>query len=642
MGYSQADSPRNLERDKDLKILVDTLHKQITNLWLNYPDSGMKVARKSLMLSKKLTDSVLISKSIRLIAGIYYFRGDYEISSDYNNQALEIAHAINDSSLINNAYNNLGLIYIELGNYHLALEYLLRAKDIKQKIGENYGLARTLNNIGLVFSHGGDYDAARAYFQEAYEVAKNTDKNDQIYALNNIGTTHLEEGQPEDAFSHFSQGLKLSLDLDNTNWGAVSLRRMGEVFMIKGELDSASVYLKKSLVQCQRIDDKKGIAEVYFLMSQLALRKNNIDESLTFLDQSHEKAKQLRLRQQLLDNLIQYSNISSASGVKEKQIEYLNAYISLRDSLFIDVVERNLTLVPLKLKEETDRFRLAQQQAEIKSQALTNKLSIFIIIIIVPLLITMIVLLNKNDKKNKELEYNNEELHRTQKLLITSEKMASLGVLAAGVSHEINNPLNFIKNGIGALSKKIDVERDEELKSYFKIINEGVDRATNIVKSLSHFSRRGPSVNEKCNTNDIIENCLLILHNTIRNKIKVKTNFTKQSAQVKGNEGRLHQAFMNIIANATQAIKEEGTIEITTKRVKGKMEISIEDDGEGIPEENLMKISDPFFTTKSPGEGTGLGLFITFSIIEEHNGSIEVKSTRGEGTKFIIKLPTSR
>lgn len=147
---------------------------------------------------------------------------------------------------------------------------------------------------------------------------------------------------------------------------------------------------------------------------------------------------------------------------------------------------------------------------------------------------------------------------------------------------------------------------------------------------------------EVCNIQEIIENCLLILHNKIRNKVNIVTNFTKLKVNLKGNEGRLHQAMMNILANAEQAINGKGTIEITTLKRKDHIEIWIEDDGEGIPENNLMKISDPFFTTKAPGDGTGLGLFITFSIIEEHSGNIEVTSNIGEGTKFTITLPLKR
>ena len=106
-----------------------------------------------------------------------------------------------------------------------------------------------------------------------------------------------------------------------------------------------------------------------------------------------------------------------------------------------------------------------------------------------------------------------------------------------------------------------------------------------------------------------------------------------------GNEGRLHQALLNILANAAQAIDGKGTINILTSKKEGFIEVTIEDDGEGIPEENLSKISDPFFTTKAPGEGTGLGLFITFSIIQEHNGEVDVISNPGKGTIFIISIP---
>ena len=219
--------------------------------------------------------------------------------------------------------------------------------------------------------------------------------------------------------------------------------------------------------------------------------------------------------------------------------------------------------------------------------------------------------------------------------------MASLGVMAMGIAHEINNPLNFIKNGVEALEARIveDLpEKKEELEPMLQIVREGVKRSTNIVKSLSHFSRKTPSMEERCDLKDIIENCLMILHNKIKNRIQVITTFDKDSIAI-GNEGRLHQALLNILANAAQAIDGKGTFNILTSKKDGFVEVTIEDDGEGIPEENLSKISDPFFTTKAPGEGTGLGLFITYSIIQEHNGEIDVISNPGKGTIFIITVP---
>ncbi len=638
--FGQADSLIQIMEEKNGIDRIELLHEIVIDLWLNYPERARTYGMEALKISKELGDSTMISKSLRLIAGVHYYKGDYDQSLEYNQRAFDIAVALKDSTLINNGYNNIGLLYYNLGSYQTALEYLLRSKTIKNKIGESYGLSTTLNNIGLVFERIHDYGQARDYFEQAYDQAISLNEPDNIlYSINNIGITYMKEGNLEEALKYFRRGYRMGAEIENINWGAVSARGIGEVFMLSGEKDSVLYYLQSSLDASQSIDDKKGMAEVYYLFAKNSLEDGDARRALEYLDKCDDWAKQIQIRQQQLDNLKLYSTIYSKLQDRDKEKEYLGKYIELRDSLFQDVVTRNLSLIPLKIKEEEDRFTLTSQQAKIQNQLVTNQLFTFIIIITVPLLIVMIILLRKNDKKNKELQRNNEELKHTQKLLITSEKMASLGVLAAGVGHEINNPLNFIKNGIGALSKKLEGNEDEELKSYFKIVNEGVDRATNIVKSLSHFSRKGPGVDEKCNIHEIIENCLLILHNKIRNKVRVITNFTSQSAILKGNEGRLHQAMMNIIANAEQAIVDEGTLTITTRRKSDVMEIWIEDDGEGIPEENLMKISDPFFTTKPPGEGTGLGLFITFSIIEEHSGSIEVESNPSEGSKFIIKLP---
>lgn len=639
-GFAQADSLIQSMEGKEGIDRIDILHKIVIDLWLNYPQRARTFGEEALTISQELGDSTMISKSLRLIAGVHYYKGDYDQSLEYNEKAFAIAVALKDSTLINNGYNNIGLLYYNLGSYQTALEYLLRSKAIKNKKGETYGLSTTLNNIGLVFERVHDYQQARAYFEQAYDEAVSiNDQDHTLYSINNIGITHMKEGNLEEAMKYFRRGLRMGSEIENINWGAVAARGIGEVYMLSGERDSVRFYLEKSLEASQSIDDKKGMSEVYYLLSKSALEEGDMNGALTYLDMCDRWAKQIQVRQQQLDNLKLYATIYSRLGDGNREKDYLGKYIELRDSLFQDVVTRNLSLIPLKIKEEEDRFKLSSQQIEIQNQLITNQLFTFIIIITVPLLIVMIILLRKNNRKNKELQRNNEELKHTQKLLITSEKMASLGVLAAGVGHEINNPLNFIKNGIEALSKKLEGNKDQELQSYFNIVNEGVDRATNIVKSLSHFSRKGPGVDEKCNIHEIIENCLLILHNKIRNKVRVITNFTNEGAILKGNEGRLHQAMMNIIANAEQAILEEGTMEITTRRKGDNMEIVITDDGEGIPEENLIKISDPFFTTKPPGEGTGLGLFITFSIIEEHSGTIQVESNHGEGSKFIITLP---
>ena len=239
------------------------------------------------------------------------------------------------------------------------------------------------------------------------------------------------------------------------------------------------------------------------------------------------------------------------------------------------------------------------------------------------------------DEKRKALKNSFLELQATSQKLIESEKMASLGMLSAGVAHEINNPLNFIKGGAEMLSSKF--ENFKEAQPFVQAIGEGVRRTTSIVNSLSHFSRNTPAMDELCDIHEIIDNCLIMLNHRLKYKVEVIKKYGDiGDLRIVGNEGKLHQAFLNIITNAEQAIKGKGTITIGTAVSKGKIEVSIADNGMGIEPKNLLKIKEPFFTTKGSGEGTGLGLSITYKVIEDHRGTIQVQSEVSKGTQFII------
>jgi len=245
-------------------------------------------------------------------------------------------------------------------------------------------------------------------------------------------------------------------------------------------------------------------------------------------------------------------------------------------------------------------------------------------------------------KQRNELEDTLIKLNEAQEQLIQTEKMASLGILTAGVAHEINNPINYVYNGALAIEYYLHDNLPthyQQLRPFVDAIITGINRTKKIVKSLSKFSHKDSTNFVKCNIKDILDNCLTMLYNQYKNRIEIRKEYSPEIPEIIANESTLHQAFINILSNAVQSIENNGEIIIKINVENDFIIIHFTDTGVGISEENMKHIYDPFFTTKNPGEGTGLGLSITKRIILEHSGTIQCKSVLNKGSEFIIKLP---
>ncbi|MDD5474661.1 MAG: ATP-binding protein [Candidatus Methanoperedens sp.] len=233
-----------------------------------------------------------------------------------------------------------------------------------------------------------------------------------------------------------------------------------------------------------------------------------------------------------------------------------------------------------------------------------------------------------------QMSHSLKEKDNLEKQLLQADKLATVGQLAAGVAHEINNPLGNISLYTQMLLKKT---ADDATKDKLMVINDEANRAANIVKGLLDFARQSELKLTPIDINKEIGKVLSILTPQLKD-IKVKTAF-EPLPPILADSGQIQQVIMNLLANSIQSIIENGEIIIKTSAKQDHVEISISDNGCGIPKENLDKIFDPFFTTKEQGKGTGLGLSISYGIIKRHSGSIEVQSEAGKGTTFIIKLP---
>lgn len=360
-------------------------------------------------------------------------------------------------------------------------------------------------------------------------------------------------------------------------------------------------------------------------------------------------------------NILPYNNMTFYSLQVGSALEVTLLSFALADKINIYRKEKEESqLEALRVSQENERIIREQNvMLEVKVEERTRELN----------------------QSNLDLNLALTDLKNAQTQLVDAEKMASLGQLTAGIAHEINNPINFVSSNIKPLRRDIEdiqtlvakyeelVEKNQldvqfsevtslkkeldydylkhEIDVLLKGMADGAGRTVEIVKGLKSFSRLDESDLKYANVNEGIESTLIILSSTFRGKI----NIVKELGSIPEIEcfaGKLNQVFMNIINNAAQAVlsahanDDEGKVIIRTQHNEGNVSVHIIDNGTGMSEEVRSKIFDPFFTTKKAGEGTGLGLSIVYSIIELHKGTIEVESTLGVGTEFIITLPLNQ
>jgi two-component system NtrC family sensor kinase len=290
--------------------------------------------------------------------------------------------------------------------------------------------------------------------------------------------------------------------------------------------------------------------------------------------------------------------------------------------------------------------------------------------------------LRENERVNRALQSEKEEqrvliqkLEEAHNQLLQSEKLASIGQLAAGVAHEINNPIGFVNSNLGSLKNYVDqlmsliddlatttepllaanpeirksvdaLKRKADLdflrEDIGALITESIDgttRVRQIVQDLRDFSRTGEIAMEWVDLHAGLESTLNVVSNEIKYKAEIVRDYGTLP-RVECRPSQINQVFMNLLVNAAQAIPQKGRITLKSGCADDKVWISVSDTGSGIPPEILARIFDPFFTTKPVGKGTGLGLSVSYGIIEKHGGKIEVASQPGEGTTFTVWLPT--
>ena len=616
---------------------------------LSQYDEAMPALKESLSLFESLNDLDGQSNVIEYMGFIHRNQGDLGSSLNLLYKALAFAEKTGHPENRATGHYQLGVTYKHLGDYEKALDHLYQSLSINREMNNTLYEAYSINIIGSIYFDNADYTHALEYYQQGL-VARHEagDKWGEAGSLDNIGFTYLKLKDYKQAIKYCNESLAISRSTDDKRGQANVLLHLAEIYKQIKDTNQATEFSNESLEIRKACGDKRGEAEILLFLADLhkdqSGENKNVHEWLNSALRIAEEIKALDLLSKTRFHLFEYYKQKSDH---EKALENLDLHNKLEKEFHKNSI--NQKVLNLEISHKAEEAKKEADAIRMRNEELTK-------------------LNNEIEDQKKKLEQTLADLRSTQTQLIQSEKMASLGELTAGIAHEIQNPLNFVNNFSDVSNEMID-EMKEELSSgnipqaleiadsvkenLQKVLHHG-KRADAIVKSMLQHSRTNSGKKEPTDINTLTEEYLRLAYHGLRAKDKsfnaaFKTDFDTSIGKINIIPQDIGRVILNLINNAFYAVDEKNkqiqtgfdpTIIITTRKINDGVELRVVDNGNGIPEKVLDKIFQPFFTTKPTGQGTGLGLSLSYDIITKgHKGELKVSTKEGEGSEFIIQLP---
>jgi len=649
---ANADSlKRLLALAKEDSVKANLLNELAWTYLFDYADSAVHYARQGLQLAERL---------------------GYEKGKISNAGMLMLQHRGYIQALV------IGLT--NLGNFKEALDYGLKGVQLAQSLKDTAGLSNMYVVLIACYRDQEDYKEALAYGYKGMQISRsgNTDPEARFLTLGFIASVYERSNHLDSALYYAKKSAELTDD-----WSGL-FEVLGNIYIKKGQLDTALYYYHKTILLAKEQRVYIDLVDTYNQMSKIFESKGQKDSSIYYAKKSISQEGISTYPDGALRSALQLANVYELKGAKDSVIKYQKLAIALKDRLF----DRQKTMEAQRLKfDEKSRQQELQQQLARANLVYKNRLNTYFLL--AGLLILVIVagglwrrnvykqrsyaLLQRQkqeiDVQKMKLEKTLNELKSTQAQLIQSEKMASLGELTAGIAHEIQNPLNFVNNFsevnkelIAEMKNEVDSGNLNEVKNIAKNIEDNEEkiilhgkRADAIVKGMLQHSRASSGQKEPTDINGLADEYLRLAYHGFKAKdksfdAKIKTDFDTSIEKINVIPQDMGRVLLNLINNALYAVAEkknqyhsgyEPAVSVGTSQQNGKIEIKVKDNGNGIPQKSLEKIFQPFFTTKPTGQGTGLGLSLAYDIVKAHGGEIKVESKEGEGSEFIIQLPTT-
>jgi len=586
-------------------------------------------------------------------------------------EGLELAKKIDDRRGEALCINALGSVYFNVGDYPKALEMYLRYLKLKENLKERKGNAVAYFNLANVYTEEKDYSHALYYlFKAKHEDEISKDSSGILFDLYSLGSIYLRMQKNDSALYYLEQSYQLVKTLDDKNMIAAILNTFGESYVALNNTALATKYYKLSIPYAQAIQDNEVLSSNYYGLAKVFKEQNMLDSSIYYARKALSISQKAPFLKQVMETSAFLTEIFKTKKQFDSAFKYQELSVATKDSLFN--VENVRKVQGLKLQE-------LQRQQSIESAKIEyrNNVKFYIVIFASGIFMVIALILWRNNKQKQKAytllhdqksktEQAYDELKSTQAQLIQREKMTSLGELTAGIAHEIQNPLNFVNNFsdvnkdlINELIEDVDKKNFDEVKLIAVEIKENSEkinhhgrRAADIVKGMLEHSRKSSGQKEPTDINALCDEYLRLSYHGLRAKDKnfnatIETDFDNSLGKINVIPQDIGRVLLNLFNNAFYAVNEQKiqnpisynpTVFVRTQKCDDKVQITVRDNGNGIPQKIIDKIFQPFFTTKPTGQGTGLGLSLSYDIIKAHGGEIKVESTEGKGSEFAILL----
>ncbi|MGB3005870.1 MAG: tetratricopeptide repeat protein [Chitinophagaceae bacterium] len=684
-GYAQPDS--QLKPGKDDNTMVNSLLQQSKEQLNVDPTNAISLAIKAKELSVKTGFIKGEAYALKNIGLGYYYQGKYVEALEYWNESLKLFEQLKDDTGIANLLNNIAAVYVDQGNVAKGLEYSLRSLRLSEKTGDKMRILSALNTVGSIYYNKKEtWDKALDYLLRALAISEEiNDKESQGVLSGNIGKIYFEKNEDTIALSYFERSIKI---LENSVNSSFAYNGIGELYLKKGDISQSLKNHNKALEIAEQFSNKLNIVRSLMSIANVYNLQKDYSAALQYYNKASDIAVEINaiplLKDLYGDMAVVYAEISDYKSA----FKYQSLLSGMKDTLYnIEADKKTASLqFDFDLQKKQSEINLltkdkALHESELKKQKyLRTGLFIGLALVLMfgffqwwhsrqRLRSNILLQMQKNETElqKQKVEKTLEDLKMTQKQLIQSEKMASLGELTAGIAHEIQNPLNFVNNFSDVNTELIDEASQEidkgnisvamtvlrEIKENEQKINHHGKRAGDIVKGMLQHSRSSSGVKEPTDINALADEYLRLAYHGIRAKDKsfnttMKTDFDESIGNINIIAQDIGRVILNIITNAFYVVDEkkksgienyEPTVSVSTKKINGKIEIKVSDNGNGITQKVLDKIFQPFFTTKPTGQGTGLGLSLSYDIVKAHGGELKAKNNEDGGAEFVIILP---